>query len=158
MNTLTKWSPFRGTRWDPFQQLADFEHGLERFFNRTPEMTGNGGEPLSGGLWEPLTDITEDEKEFLVKVELPEMKKEDVKVTVENGTLRISGERKAEKEEKTKKYHRVERSYGSFLRAFALPETADGTKVTAEYSDGVLRVHLPKSADAKAKSVQVKVA
>lgn len=158
MNALAKWSPFKSARWDPFQQLADFERGLERFFSRPTEMTGNGGEPIAGELWEPLTDITEDDKEFLVKVELPEMKKEDVKVTVENGTLKISGERKAEKEEKTKKYHRIERSYGSFLRAFTLPDTADGSKVSADYKDGILKVHLPKTAEARSKAIEVKVA
>jgi HSP20 family protein len=86
------------------------------------------------------------------------MKKEEVKVTVENGTLRISGERKAEKEEKTKKYHRIERSYGSFLRAFTLPDGADGTKISADYKDGMLTVHLPKTAEAKPKAIDVKVA
>ena len=158
MNTLTKWSPFQTTRWDPFQQLVDFERGLERFFGRAPKGNGNGGEAISEQLWEPLTDITEDDKEFLVKVELPEMKKEDVKVTVEKGTLRISGERKAEKEEKTKKYHRIERSYGTFLRAFTLPDGADGAKVNAGYKDGVLTVRLPKTAEAKPKAIEVKVA
>ena len=158
MNLLTKFNPRPTTRWDPFQQLADFEHRLERVFGRTPELAGNGDEPITERLWEPLTDITEDDKEYVVKVELPEMKKEDVKVTVENGTLRISGERKAEKEEKTKKYHRIERSYGSFLRAFTLPDGADGTKVNADYKDGVLTVRLPKSPEAKPKAIEVKVA
>jgi HSP20 family protein len=158
MNTLTKGNLLQTTRWNPFKELADFERGLESFFNRVPAMKGNGEEPITERLWEPLTDITEDDKEFLVKVELPEMKREDVKVTVENGTLRISGERKAEKEEKNKKYHRIERSYGSFLRAFTLPEGADGTKVSADYKDGVLKVHLPKTAEAKTKAIEVKVA
>jgi HSP20 family protein len=156
MNLLTKWSPLQTTRWDPFQQLAEFERGLERVFGRVPG-NGKGEEQITERLWEPLTDITEDDKEYLVKVELPAMKKEDVKVTVENGTLRISGERKAEKEEKTKKYHRIERSYGSFLRAFTLPEGADGTKVNADYKDGVLTVRLPKTEQAKPKAIDVKV-
>jgi HSP20 family protein len=86
------------------------------------------------------------------------MKKEDVKVTVENGALRVSGERKAEKEEKTKKYHRIERSYGSFLRAFTPPEGADGAKVNAEYKDGMLMVHLPRLKWPKQKAIDVKVA
>jgi HSP20 family protein len=100
---------------------------------------------MTTSTWAPLVDITEDDKEYLIKVELPEIKKEDVKVTVENGTLTISGERKFEKEEKDKKYHRVERAYGSFVRSFALPEGTDGSKVSADYKDGVLKVHLPKS-------------
>jgi HSP20 family protein len=85
------------------------------------------------------------------------MKKENVKVTVENGVLSISGERKSEKEEKKKKFHRIERSYGKFLRTFTLPEDADAKKIAAEFKDGVLKVHLPKGHSAKAKPVEVKV-
>ena len=103
-------------------------------------------------------DIIEDDKEWLVKADLPEIKKEDVKVTVENGVLTITGERKLEKEEKDKKYHRIERSYGNFLRSFTLPDGADGSKVNAEFKDGVLKVHLPKGEKAKPKAVEVKVA
>jgi HSP20 family protein len=105
-----------------------------------------------------LVDITEDEKEWVVKADLPEVKKEDVNVTVENGVLTITGERKFEKEEKDKKYHRIERSYGNFLRSFTLPDAADSSKVTAEFKDGVLKVHLPKGEKAKPKAVEVKVA
>jgi len=106
----------------------------------------------------PLADITEDEKEYLIKAELPELKKEDVKVTVENGVLTISGERKFEKEEKKKKYHRVERGYGTFMRSFALPDDADGNKVKAEFKNGLLTVHLPKNERAKSKHIEVNVA
>jgi HSP20 family protein len=158
MNLLTKWNPMQATRWNPFKELAEFERGLESFFGRVPAIAGNGGEAITETLWAPLTDITEDDKEFLVKVELPAMKKEDVKVTVENGMLRITGERKAEKEEKTKKYHRIERSYGTFERSFTLPDGADGTKVSADYKDGMLTVRLPKTAEAKTKAIEVKVA
>jgi HSP20 family protein len=158
MNLLTKRNPLQTTRWDPFRELADFERGLERFFGRAPQAPGHGDEPISAAAWEPLTDITEDDKEYLVKAELPEVKREDVKVTVEEGVLRISGERKFEKEEKNKTYHRVERSYGSFLRAFTLPEGADATKVAADFKDGILMVHLPKTEKAKTKAVEVKVA
>lgn len=102
-------------------------------------------------------DITEDEKEYVIKAELPDIKKENVKLTVHDNVLAISGERKYEKEEKDKKYHRVERAYGSFLRSFTLPEDADGSKVAAEFKDGILNVHLPKSAQAKPKSIEVKI-
>jgi HSP20 family protein len=88
---------------------------------------------------------------------LPDVKKEDVKVTVENGVLTIAGERRFEKEEKKKKYHRVERAYGSFVRSFALPDLAAADKVKAEFKDGMLTVHVPKSERAKAKQVEVKV-
>lgn len=107
--------------------------------------------------WAPSVDIVEDDKEWLVKADLPEVKKEDVRVTVEDGVLTITGERKFEKEEKDKKYHRIERSYGNFLRSFALPDAADGSKVNAEFKDGVLKVHLPKSEKTKPKTVEVKV-
>ena len=107
--------------------------------------------------WAPLVDIAEDEKEYVIKAELPEVTKDDVKVSLQEGVLTITGERKFEKEEKGKKYHRVERAYGSFARSFSLPEDADATKVQAEFKDGVLKVHLPKSEKAKPKSVEVKV-
>jgi HSP20 family protein len=107
--------------------------------------------------WAPSVDITEDEKEYLIKADLPEVKKEDVTVTVDDQVLTITGERKFEKEEKGKKYHRIERSYGTFVRSFTLPTGADGGNVSAEFKDGVLKVHLPKNEKAKAKPVEVKV-
>jgi HSP20 family protein len=159
MSTITKWNPFRTSEWDPFQELQDFENRLAGFFGRAPMRTnGDKKEAISVAQWVPLVDISEDDKEYLVKAELPEIKKEDVRVSVENGVLSITGERKIEKEEKDKKYHRVERAYGRFERSFSLPEGADGTKITAEFKEGVLKVHLPKAENAKPKSVTVKVA
>jgi HSP20 family protein len=108
--------------------------------------------------WAPLVDISEDDKEYLIKAELPEVKKDDVKVTVEDSTVTITGERKLEKEEKGKKYHRVERAYGSFGRSFSLPDDASPAKVTAEFKDGVLTVHLAKDEKAKPQHIEVKVA
>ena len=102
-------------------------------------------------------DITEDDKEYLVKADLPEIKKDEVKVTVENGVLSISGERKSEKEEKNKKFHRIERSYGSFERTFTMPEDADSAKMKAEFKEGVLRVHVPKNPVAQPKKIDIKV-
>jgi HSP20 family protein len=124
----------------------------------TREATGNGGkEALTVAEWSPLVDIREDEKEYLIQAELPDMKKEDVRLTVENDVLAISGERKFEKEEKDRKYHRIERAYGSFVRSFSLPEDADGGKVTADFKDGMLQVHLPKSVKAKPKAIEINV-
>jgi HSP20 family protein len=121
-------------------------------------LTAGKEEKLTVSEWMPRVDIVEDEKEFLVKAELPEMKREDVKVTVEEGVLTITGERKLEKEEKGKKYHRVESEYGSFLRSFALPTAVVADKVAAEFKDGVLKVHLPKDVKAEAKkAVEIKV-
>jgi HSP20 family protein len=148
MNALSKWNPFR--------ELEEIQNRLSSVFGRTP-VRGSGEEAMTFSEWTPLVDITEDDKEYLIKAELPEVKKEDVKVTVENGTLTITGERKFEKEEKGKKYHRMERAYGSFMRSFTLPEGAAGEKVSADFKDGVLKVHLPKSAEAKPKSIDVKI-
>ena len=158
MNTLATLNPFRSSAWDPFRDFSNFENRLEKFFGR-PLLTGNGGdkEAMTVTQWSPLVDITEDDKEYIVKAELPDIKKEDVKVNVENGQLTISGERKFEKEEKGKKYHRIERSYGSFLRSFTLPEGVSGEKVAADFKDGVLQVHLPKDEKAKPKAIEVKV-
>ncbi len=103
-------------------------------------------------------DISEDDKEYLIKAEIPEMKKEDIKLNVHDDVLMITGERKYKKEEKDKRYHRVERAYGSFMRSFTLPEDADGSKVNAEYKDGMLKVHLPKAEKAKPKAIEVKIA
>jgi HSP20 family protein len=105
-----------------------------------------------------MVDITETDVEYLIKAEIPEVKKEDVKVAVEDGVLTMQGERKQEKEEKGKKFHRVERYYGSFLRTFTVPDNVDETKVKAEFKDGILNVHLPKTEKAKPKAVEVKVA
>ena len=147
------------TRWDSFKEMEETQNRLARILGLSPTRAGTcDKEAMTIAQWAPSVDISEDDKEWLVKTDLPEVKKEDVKVTVENGVLTITGERKFEKEEKDKKYHRIERAYGNFLRSFALPDAADGSKVAAEFKDGVLKVHLPKSEKAKPKSVEVKVA
>ena len=147
------------TRWEPLREMEDFQNLLSTLFGRPQRRTnGHGREEITLADWMPLADITEDEKEYLIKAELPELKKEDVKVTVENGVLTISGERKFEKEEKKKKYHRVERGYGTFMRSFTLPDDADGKKVKAEFKNGLLTVHLPKNEHAKTKQIEVYVA
>jgi HSP20 family protein len=147
------------TRWDPFKEVDDLHNRLAKFFGLAPARAATSGQELmTVAEWTPSVDISEDDKEWLVKADLPEVKKEDVKVTVENGVLTVTGERKFEKEEKDKKYHRIERSYGNFLRSFTLPEGADGGKINADFKDGVLKVHLPKNGKAKAKAVEVKVA
>ena len=146
------------TRWDPFKEMEETQNRLARILGLSPTRAGTcDKEAMTIAQWAPSVDISEDDKEWLVKTDLPEVKKEDVKVTVENGVLTITGERKFEKEEKDKKYHRIERAYGNFLRSFALPDAADGSKVAAEFKDGVLKVHLPKSEKAKPKAVEVKV-
>ena len=112
---------------------------------------------MTAGDWAPRVDIAETETEFVIKAEIPEVKKEDVKISVEDGALKISGERKQEKEEKDKKFHRVERFYGSFMRSFILPDNIDESKIEATFKDGVLNVALPKTEKAKPKALEVKV-
>ena len=144
-------------RWDPFRELEDMSERLNRVFSR-PSVRNTGKENLTVTDWAPTVDISETEGEYLIKAELPEVRKEDVKVTVENGVLTLQGERRQEKEEKGKRFHRVERSYGSFVRSFSLPESVDENAVKAEYKDGVLNLHLPKSEKVKPKAIDVKVA
>ena len=147
------------TRWEPFREMEDFQNRLSTLFGRPLRRPdGHGREDITLADWMPLADITEDEKEYLIKAELPELRKEEVKVTVENGVLIISGERKFEQEEKKKKYHRVERGYGTFVRSFTLPDDADANRVKAEFKHGLLTVHLPKSERAKPKQIEVNVA
>lgn len=145
-------------RWDPFRELEEIHNRLTGIFDRTPMRRDDRRESISAAAeWAPMVDISEDNKSYSVKVELPEMKREDIKVNVENGVLAVSGERKFEKEEKDRKYHRVERSYGSFLRSFSLPDNADASQVSAQYRDGVLTVNVAKSEKAKPRTVEVKV-
>ena len=145
-------------RWDPFRELEEVSDRLNRMFARTAASRTNGKETMIVADWTPSVDISETEQEYQIKAEIPDVKKEDVKVTVEDGVLTIQGERKHEKEEKGKKYHRIERSYGSFVRTFSLPDVIEEEKVNADFKDGVLNLHLPKSEKAKPKAIEVKVA
>ena len=146
-------------RWNQLRELEALHHGLSSLFGRSPGLGPEGQEePITVPEWAPLVDISEDDQEYLIKAELPEVKKEDVKITAEEGTLTIMGERKFQKEEKGRKYHRVERAYGSFGRSFALPDDASPAKVSAEFKDGVLTVHLVKTEKAKPQHIEVKVA
>lgn len=153
MNTLTRYNRFGIL--DPFREFEKTENRLAQLLRRST--SDIDAETASFSQWTPSVDIIEDEKEFLVKAELPEIKKEDVKVSVENGMLQISGERNLEKEEKGKKYHRIEREYGSFARSFTLPDGADSSKITADFKDGVLQIHIGKNKTSKPGSVDIKV-
>jgi len=141
-------------RWDPFRELEDVSVRLNRFLNR-PE---KGEEALIVADWAPMVDIQETDKEYLVKAELPEVKKEDVKVSLENGLLTLRGERHQVKDDKNAKFHRIERSYGTFVRSFSVPTDVDEAKVVAEFKDGVLNVHLTKAQVSKPKNFDIKVA
>jgi HSP20 family protein len=128
------------------------------FLARFPNRTGSDEiHSLTVADWSPEVDISEDEHGYLLKADLPEMKKDDVRVTVEDGILCVFGERKSVKEDQNRKFHRIERSFGTFRRSFTLPEDADSTKVTADFHDGVLKVHLPTTPIARSKALEVKV-
>jgi HSP20 family protein len=143
------------TRWEPFGNIDELFGRFGPFaFGRFPRLLEAEGKAVE---WAPTADISETDKEYLVKAELPGIKREDVKVTVEHGVLTIQGERKYENEEKDEKYHRIERSYGSFFRSFSLPQNAAAGDIRAESRDGVLLVHIPKVKVEKPKAVQVKV-
>lgn len=139
------------TTWDPFRELEEMSGRLNRVLGRTE------GKELSNYDWSPSVDILETAEDFQVKCELPEVKKEDVKVNVSDGLLRIEGERKFDKEDKTKRYHRVERFYGSFMRSFALPDGVEADKVRADFKDGLLTVRMPKSPKTLPRAVDVKI-
>jgi HSP20 family protein len=144
-------------RWDPFRELEDMSNRLNRVFGRFPLTREMDKDTMVAFDWAPSVDISESSEEFVIKAEIPGVNKDDVKVSIDDGVVSIQGERKQEKEEKDKKFHRVERSYGSFLRTFSLPSNIDDAKVQAQFKDGLLTVRLPKSASAKPKTVEVKV-
>jgi HSP20 family protein len=126
-------------------------------FSRPALPQANGKETMIVADWVPSVDVSETNGEYQIKAEIPDVKKEDVKVTLEDGVLTIQGQRKQEKEDKGTKYHRVERAYGSFVRSFTLPDLVDEQKVKAEFKDGVLNLQLPKSEKAKPKAIEVTV-
>ena len=132
---------------DPFQGLRLFEDAVTRMMS----------EPRANRPWSPAVDIFETEDALKLKADIPDVKIEDIDVRVENQTLSIRGQRKFEKEENVKGHHRIERSYGEFVRSFAVPSTVDTEKVNAEYKNGVLTITLPKKEAAKPRQVKVAV-
>jgi len=147
------------TRWNPLREMDDLFNQLGRSCGRVPARRGESGqETMTIHDWSPSVDVSETDNEFLIKVELPGVDKQDVKVSIHEGVLTIQGERKLEREEKNKKYHRVEREYGRFARSFVLPENVDETSVSAGHKDGLLNVTLGKVEQAKPKAIEVKVA
>src|SRR5260370_42173250 len=152
MNTLVTWN-----------QLREMEEATQNRFNRFlggfPNRIGNGEtHSLAVADWSPEVDISQDDHEYLLKADLPEMKKDDVRVTVEDDILCVSGERKSVKEDQKKKFHPINRSFRNFRPTSTLPANTDSTKVTAEIRDAVLTVHLPTTARPKSKAIEVKVA
>jgi HSP20 family protein len=141
------------TRWDPFREFSTLQDRMNRLFRETqgPE------EALTTTSFAPPVDVYEDEHTVTLKIEVPGIDEKDIDVRIENNVLTVHGERKFEKEEKEENFRRVERQYGSFTRTFTLPTTVDAEKVSANYDKGILKVVLPKKAEAKPKQIKVNV-
>lgn len=143
-------------RWDPWREIED----VFGRYSRANGVTRGGNQELACACdcdWTPRVDIAETDKAFVIKAEVPEVKKEDVSITVESGVLTIRGERKQEQEEKGKTFHRVERCYGEFTRTFSLPDNVDETNIKAVFKDGMLSLEIPKTEKAKPKAIEIKV-
>ena len=139
-------------KWDPFRELNTLNERVGNFFGRSWDI------PPSTTTWNPSVDIFENDNEVVIKAELPGMDAKDIEVRLENNVLMLKGERRFEKEAKEENYHRIEREYGVFSRAFSLPAAVNGDKVAAEYKDGVLKVTLPKKEETKSKPIKIAAA
>ena len=140
-----------------FRELEDMMTRLNRLVGEGNTAGREGQEAMTMADWVPRVDVLETETEYLIKAELPGVEKGDVKISVQEGVLTVAGQRQMEKEEKGKRFHRVERPYGTFVRNFTVPDYVDDNGLTAEFKNGLLTVHLPKSEKAKPKSIEVKV-
>lgn len=144
-------------RWDPFQELQTWSDRMSRLLGsegRTPARRDE--ENFSTGAWVPPVDIVEGKDKIQLKVELPGFKEDQVQLTVEDGLLTIRGERKFESDDKEENYHRIERSYGSFVRSFTLPRTVDQNQIQASFSDGILAIEMAKREETRPKQIQIK--
>lgn len=144
------------TRWQPLRDLLSFQDEMNRMFNRFFDTTLSEERERTGINWYPAIDVSEKDKEFVVYAELPGLKKDDIHLRYSNGALTIEGEREREKEEKDKKFHRVERAYGKFSRTFEVPAVIQSDKITANFKDGVLEIHLPKVEEETPKRIEIK--
>lgn len=144
------------TAWSPFRDLVNMQREVGRLFDGLfTEMDGDGNFMAS---WWPRVDVLESKEAFVIKAELPGVNKSDVKITLRENLLTIKGEKKQEKEEKENNFHRIERSYGSFERAFSLPAGVKSDKIDAAYKDGILTITLPKVEEVKPKEIEVRAA
>ena len=141
------------TRWDPFREVAALQNRVNSLFRDFNE----GESSLTTTNFIPAVDIYEDEKRIVLKLEVPGIPEKDLDVTVENNTLVVKGERKFEKEEKEENFHRIERRYGSFSRAFTLPTTVETENIDAKYENGVLKLELKKKPEAQPKQIKVNI-
>jgi HSP20 family protein len=143
-------------RWDPFRELNAVQERMNRLFGDVYRAADD--DVMRRGLWAPAVDIYDSgNHELVIKAELPDVNKNDIEITVENNTLTLRGEKKMDSSIKEEHCHRIERTYGSFSRAFSLPTTVDSSKVSADYKNGVLTIKLPVREEAKPKQIQVHV-
>lgn len=151
---ITIWKPF--TELAPFREFDRMRRDMDRlwdsFLEGTPRRRGE-----ERGEWLPSLDVSETKNELVVKAEVPGMDAKDIDISLSDGVLTIKGEKKQEKEEKEADYHLIERSYGAFTRSIQLPKEVQGGKINASYKDGILRITLPKSEEAKKKEIKIKV-
>ncbi len=141
-------------RWDPFRDLNLLQDRMNRLFEDA-NRNWKSDEPASTTTWSPAVDIFETESEIVVKAEVPGMDRKDITLNLENNVLTLRGERRFLKETKEENYHRIERSYGGFSRAFSIPVTVDDEKIRADYQDGVLKIVLPKKEQLRPKQIKI---
>ncbi len=144
-------------RFDPFRDIVNLRNQMDALFNEMGLLPRAAGQTEAAATWSPAVDIYETDKEIVLKAELPDIRQEDIRVSVDNNRLSITGERKFESEVKRENYHRIERSYGTFARTFTLPPTVDQDSIRAEYKQGVLTVSLPKREVAQGKNIAIQV-
>ena len=138
-------------RWDPYREVSSLQDRLNRAFGGRTERD----DEMQLAAWAPPVDIAEEKDRILITAELPGFKESEIEIQTENGMLTLRGERKFEKETDGKSYHRVERSYGQFVRSFSLPNNVDREKIQATFRDGLLQVELPKREDAKPRTIKI---
>ena len=148
-------------KWNPTRELLNVEREFNKLFSslggRFGLVDSSDDEEFENAVWMPLTDIAENENNYVLHLDLPGVKKEDVKISFTDGQLIISGERKMEKESKDSKYHRLERAFGKYYRSFSLPKQIQEDKIDAEFKDGQLIITVPKSEEAKPKEIPIKI-
>lgn len=143
-------------RWDPYRELTSFADRFNRTFGMPA--TRERDEEMSLGAWMPPVDISEDEDKIRLTTELPGVREDQVSIQMEGGVLTIRGERRFEDEKKGRNFHRVERSYGTFVRSFTLPNNVDREKIRATFTDGILEIEIPKSEDARPRQIKISAA
>lgn len=148
-------------KWNPSKELLNMEREFGKLFKDFENRFGFGSDRkddnYDNAVWSPLTDIYENENEYKLQLDLPGIKKDDLKISYSDGELKISGERRYENEDKDTKYHRIERAFGKYYRSFTLPKSADYDKIKADFKDGQLKISIPKKEEAKPKEIAISV-